>query len=67
MAPAILATAFALGLFNLGLAVLIVAAIGVRTFAPIWVGALGCALGLAAAGAAVVLWRRYLAARRRQF
>jgi hypothetical protein len=47
--------------------VLIVGAIGVRTFAPLWVGALAGALGLAAAGAAVVLWRRYLAARRRQF
>jgi hypothetical protein len=66
-APAILATALALALINLGLAVLIVAALGVRTFAPFWVGALVGAVGMAAAGAAVVLWRRYLAARRRGF
>jgi hypothetical protein len=67
MAPAIVTTAFALGLINFGLAVLIVGALDVRTFAPLWVGALAGALGLAAAGAAVVLWRRYLAERRGRF
>ena len=36
--PAVLATTLALAMVNAGLAILIVAAIGVRGFAPPWVG-----------------------------
>jgi hypothetical protein len=64
MAPAVVATAVALAGINFGLAVLIVAAIGARTFAPTWLGVAGLAFGVVSAGVAVVLWQRYLAARR---
>ncbi len=60
----VLATALALGALNFGLAILIVAAIGVRTFAPLWVGLLALALGIGLAAFAVGLWRGYVAARR---
>jgi len=60
----VLATALALGALNFGLAILIVAAIGVRTFAPLWVGLLALALGIGLAALAVGLWRGYVAARR---
>ena len=62
--PAIWATAAALALVNVGLAILIVAAIGVRGFAPLWVGVVLLLVGVAAAIAAVMLWRQYLAAAR---
>ena len=59
--PAIWATALALALVNIGVAALIVEAIGARSFAPFWVGVLLLIGGLGAAVAAVVLWRQYLA------
>jgi hypothetical protein len=51
----------ALALVNVGLAALIVEAIGVRSFAPLWVGLVLLLVGIAATIAAVMLWRRYLA------
>jgi protein-S-isoprenylcysteine O-methyltransferase Ste14 len=62
--PAIIATALALALVNIGLAALIVAAMGAQSFAPLWVGALVLVLGAAAAVGAVMLWRQYLQAAR---
>ena len=59
-----LATAVALGLVNVGCAALIVRAVGARTFAPVWLWAGLVVLGVLAAGGAVLLWRRYLAAER---
>jgi len=59
--PAIWATAVALALVNMGLAILIVAAIGVRSFAPLWLAVVVLLLGVAAAVAAVMLGRQYLA------
>jgi hypothetical protein len=59
--PAIWATALALALVNVGLAALIVEAIGVRSFAPLGVGLVLLLVGIAATIAAVMLWRRYLA------
>ena len=59
--PAIWATAIAIALANIGLAALIVAAIGKPSFAPVWIGGVLLVLGLAAAAAALVLWRRFLA------
>jgi hypothetical protein len=59
--PAIWATAVALALVNVGLALAIVAAIGVRSFAPLWLGLVVLLLGVAAAVGAVMLWRQYLA------
>jgi len=59
--PAVLATTLALAMVNAGLAILIVAAIGVRGFAPLWVGVVLLVLGVLAAVAAVMLWRQYLA------
>jgi hypothetical protein len=59
MALAVALTAVALGLINLGVAVLIVAAMGAPTFAPLWLGILSLALGLLAAGIAFRLWRAY--------
>ena len=56
----VLVTSVALAAFNFGLAVLIVAAIGVRGFAPTWVGALAVALGIALAALAVGMWRQFL-------
>ena len=61
--PAVLATTLALALVNVGLAILIVAAIGARGFAPLWLGLVLLLVGIAAAVAAVMLWRDYLAAR----
>ena len=60
MALPVLVTAAALAAFNVGLAVLIVAAIGVRTFAPPWLGGLALAAGIALAALAVGLWRKRL-------
>ena len=60
--PAVLATTLALAFVNAGLAILIVSAIGVRAFAPLWVGVVLLLVGIAAAVAAVMLWRQYLAA-----
>jgi hypothetical protein len=62
--PAIWATAVALAFVNAGLAILIVAAIGARGFAPPWVGVVLLLVGIAAAVAAVMLWRDFLAAAR---
>jgi membrane protein implicated in regulation of membrane protease activity len=58
--PAIWATALAVGFVNVGLAAIIVGAIGQRSFAPVWVGGVLVIAGVAAAVAALVLWRRYL-------
>ena len=58
---AILATAAALALLNVGLAALIVQAVGARTSAPLWLWVALCVLGVLAAAGAVVLWRQYLA------
>ena len=59
-APAVLATAVALALINIGLASLIVAAVGSPGVAPIWASILLVAIGVAAAIACVALWRQYL-------
>ncbi len=59
-----MATAMALAMVNAGLAMLIVAAIGVRGFAPLWLGLVLLLVGIASAVAAVMLWRQYLAAAR---
>ena len=59
--PAIWATALALAMVNAALAMIIVAAIGVRSFAPLWLAVVVLLLGVAAAVAAVMLWRQYLA------
>jgi hypothetical protein len=64
--PATWATVIALALFNIGLATAIVAAMGTANFAPLWVGLVLIALGLAAAVLAVSLWRQYLLAVREQ-
>ena len=64
LGPAVLATAIALAMINAGLAMIIVAAIGVRSFAPLWLALVILLLGVAAAVAAVTLWRQYLAAAR---
>jgi hypothetical protein len=61
----VLATAAALALVNVGLALLIALAVGARGFVPGWVAALLLALGLAATVVAVTLWRGYLHAARR--
>jgi uncharacterized membrane protein HdeD (DUF308 family) len=63
--PAIWATALALALVNIGLAALIVEAIGARSFAPLWFGLVLLLVGIAAAVAAVMLWRQYLDEARR--
>jgi len=62
--PAIWATAVALALVNVGLAMLIVTAIGASPIAPLWIGLVTLLVGAIAAVAAVVLWRQYLAAAR---
>jgi fatty acid desaturase len=62
--PAVLATAAALALVNLGLALLIALAVGARGFVPVWVAALLLVLGIVATTVAVTLWRGYLNARR---
>lgn len=58
--PAIWATALALALVNIGLAALIVEAIGARSVAPLWLGLVLLLVGIGAAVAAVMLWRQYL-------
>ena len=58
-------TALALVLVNIGAAVVIVEALGSRTFAPLWLGLVLTVLGVGAAAAAVTLWRRYLGELRR--
>ena len=58
--PAIWATAIALALVNIGLASVIVGAIGQRGFAPFWLSLVILLVGLGAAVWAVLLWREYL-------
>ena len=58
--PAVVATIVALALFNIGLASIIVSAIGERSFAPLWLGGVLLVAGAAAAAYAVILWRNYL-------
>ena len=60
-APAVLATAVALALINVGLASLIVAAVGSPGVASGWLAVVVVIVGIAAAVAAVSLWRQYLA------
>jgi hypothetical protein len=60
----LIATVVALVLINVGLAELIVEAVGARSFAPVWVSLALLALGVAAAAVAVMLWRQYLTAAR---
>ena len=63
---AVLVTAAAVALVNVGLASLIVAAVGARTVAPpAWLAALLLALGLVAAAGAAALWRQYFRSLRR--
>jgi hypothetical protein len=61
-AYAIVLTSAALVGVNMGLALLIVAAIGMPSFAPTWFGGAVLVLGLLAAAAAFMLWRSYLQA-----
>jgi uncharacterized membrane protein (DUF2068 family) len=58
--PAILVTALALALVNVGLAALLVEATGARSFAPPWVAVVLLLFGVVAAVGAVTLWRAYL-------
>ncbi len=58
--PAVLATAAALALVNLGLALLIASAVGGRGFGPIWLTPVLLGLGVVAAAFAVTLWRGYM-------
>jgi hypothetical protein len=58
--PAVLATAAALALVNLGLASLIALAVGARSFIPTWVAIAVLVLGVVLAAVAVTLWRGYL-------
>jgi len=58
--PAVLATTLALACVNAGLAILIVTAIGVRAFAPLWLGLVLLVVGVVAAVGAITLWRAYL-------
>jgi hypothetical protein len=55
-------TSVALVLINVGLAMLIVAAIGAASFAPLWVGGLLLAAGVLTAIGAVLVWRSYVRA-----
>jgi hypothetical protein len=64
MGVPMLCTVVALAGINFGLALLIVAAIGVPTVAPLWVGVAALAVGLACAALSLQQWRQYLAARR---
>jgi hypothetical protein len=64
--PAVVATAAALALVNLGLALLIALAVGTRGFVPVWVAALLLVLGIVATAVAVTLWRGYLHAASRE-
>ncbi|MGI9149554.1 MAG: hypothetical protein ACR2IK_23890 [Chloroflexota bacterium] len=58
--PAVLATAAALALLNLGLALLIASAVGARGIGPVWLTPVLLGLGLVAAALAVTLWRGYV-------
>jgi hypothetical protein len=58
--PAVLATAAALALVNLGLASLIAFVVSARGFVPLWVGVVLLVLGAVATALAVTLWRGYL-------
>ncbi len=58
--PAVLATAVALALINVGLAGIIVEAIGARNFVPLWLAIALLVVGVAAAVGAITLWRGYL-------
>lgn len=58
--PAILATAAALALINIGLAGIIVEGIGARSFAPLWLVIVLLVVGVVAAVGAFTLWRGYL-------
>ena len=58
--PAVLATAVALALINVGLAGLIVEAVGARSFAPVWVTIVLLVVGVVAGVGAITLWRGYL-------
>ena len=56
----VVVTAVALAAFNFGLALLIVAAMGVTTFAPLWVGVVALIVGAACGLLAFRLWRLHL-------
>jgi hypothetical protein len=58
--PAVLATALALALINVGLAGIIVEAVGARSFAPLWLAVVFLVVGVVAAVGAFTLWRAYL-------
>ena len=58
--PATLVTAVALALINVGLAALVVDAVGAPSFAPAWVALVLLVTGVVAAVGAVMLWRQYL-------
>jgi uncharacterized membrane protein HdeD (DUF308 family) len=58
--PATWATAIALALINLGLAILIVLAVSAVEFTSMWLGVALLVGGIAFAIAAVALWRQYL-------
>ena len=57
---AVMFTIAALVLINVGLALVIVTSVGVRTFAPLWLALVVLGVGLAAAGGAIVQWREFL-------
>jgi len=58
--PAIWATVVALALVNVGLAMVIVAAIGAPSFAPLWLSIALLGVGVVAGVGAITLWRAYL-------
>lgn len=62
--PAVLASAAALALVNLGLAALIASAVGARGLVPVWVAAVLLIVGAIAVAVAVTLWRGYLSSTR---
>ena len=62
--PATWATVLALALINVGLATVIVAAMGTAAIAPLWVGLGLVVLGVVASLVAIGLWRQYLVALR---
>jgi len=64
MAVAVLYTAVAFAGINIGLAMIIVAAIGVPLFVPAWAGVVALVIGVVSAALSVQQWRQYLAARR---
>ncbi|TMF03265.1 MAG: hypothetical protein E6I52_07670 [Chloroflexi bacterium] len=63
-APATVVTALALALINVGLAALVVDAVGAPSFAPPWVALVLLVTGVLAGIGAVMLWRQYLTAAR---